>query len=141
MERALTDLDHLNSPSYKDALGKVLDSFQDQFQSLLDALKKLHDEKYCHGDLNPGNIFVSKDARLKIGDLGEAGDASIYGASLESYIQKDIKRLGDTMQRFLNQNNDGLSEESARKFGELFTRMSDGEFETVDGVIELVKQL
>ena len=39
---------------------------------LLDGVRYLHDRKVIHRDLKLGNIFLTKDMQVKIGDFGLA---------------------------------------------------------------------
>jgi serine/threonine protein kinase len=48
------------------------------FTQILDGLSYIHEKGFIHRDLKPGNIFISKDGNIKIGDFG-----------LITYIKKD----------------------------------------------------
>ena len=41
-------------------------------QDCLEALQFLHENNVIHRDIKPANLFITKDYRVKIGDLGIA---------------------------------------------------------------------
>ena len=55
--------DPLNDPTY---VGHILDAMI----QIADALSYLHNQKFVHRDLKPGNILVGKDGRVRLADFG-----------------------------------------------------------------------
>lgn len=67
--------------------GNVLGALN-AFRPLVEAVAKLHENHYVHRDIKPGNVFLSNDGRLILGDLGLV------------YFENDERtRLTDTFER------------------------------------------
>ena len=72
---------------------------------LFSFLRQLFEDNLFHGDLHPGNIFLLRDSRIALIDVGALGTAEAdmvrrYEATLKSFASKEFQRGSDLTMSF-----------------------------------------